>query len=251
MAPALVLLHGFTHTGASWDPVERELGKRYRALAPDIRGHGTAAAAEPCSLDAVIGDVAALVPEPDALTFAGYSMGGRIALHVALALGGRVARLVLIGASPGLADPGERAARRADDERLAAEVEGLGVAAFAERWAQTPVLAGQPPALAAAVARDRLRNTPAGLARALRGLGTGALPPVWDRLGELAMPVTLIAGERDQKFAAIAHQMAERIPGAEVRIVAGAGHAVHLEQPAAVAAALTPAHAPRQRPARG
>ena len=42
MAPTLVLLHGFTHTGASWDPVVAALGERYRALAPDIRGHGAA-----------------------------------------------------------------------------------------------------------------------------------------------------------------------------------------------------------------
>ena len=42
MAPTLVLLHGFTHTGRSWDPVIAALGERYRPLAPDIRGHGAA-----------------------------------------------------------------------------------------------------------------------------------------------------------------------------------------------------------------
>ena len=66
------------------------------------------------------------------------------------------------------------------------------------------MLAGQPPDVAAAAHADRLRNTPAGLARALRGLGTGALPSLWDRLGELPMPVTLVVGERDEKFRAIA-----------------------------------------------
>ena len=246
MAPTIVLLHGFTHTGASWQPVIEALGERYRAIAPDIRGHGAASDAEPVSLEAVIGDVAGLVDGP--FTLVGYSMGGRIALHVALALGGeRVERLVLIGASPGLADDGQRGERVASDEALAGEIEALaaarGAAAamdeFARRWATgTPVLAGQPAEVRERVHADRLRNTPAGLARALRGLGTGALPPLWDRLGELTMPVTLIVGERDAKFQAIADEMAARIPNATRLIVPGAGHAVHLEAPAAVAEAL-------------
>ncbi len=231
---ALVLLHGFTHTGASWQAVIDLLAESYRPLTPDIRGHGSASAREPVSLPAVIGDIEALAPPRFAL--AGYSMGGRIALHVALALAPRVRRLVLIGASPGLADPELRAARRAEDERLAAEIERLTIDEFARRWARTPVLAGLPAGVAAAVNEDRLRSTPAGLARALRGLGTGALPSLWERLGELAVPVTLLAGERDAKFTAIAREMARAIPSAGLEIVPGAGHAVHLQAPARVAA---------------
>jgi 2-succinyl-6-hydroxy-2,4-cyclohexadiene-1-carboxylate synthase len=165
----------------------------------------------------------------------GYSMGGRLALHLALAEPERVARLVLIGASPGLADAAERQDRQRLDEELADWLEGSTIEEFAARWAQTPVLAGQPPAVAELVHQDRLRNTPADLARALRGLGTGALPSVWDRLGELAMPVTLIVGERDEKFRGIAQEMVAAIPQAEVVIVPGTGHAVHLEAPGRVA----------------
>jgi 2-succinyl-6-hydroxy-2,4-cyclohexadiene-1-carboxylate synthase len=234
MARELVLLHGFSHTGASWDPVREALGERYRAVAPDIRGHGSASALEPVTLEAVLADLAAVAPQ-ERFALVGYSMGGRIALHVALALPERVERLVLIGASPGIEGSEERVARRAADERLADEIEGLGIEEFARRWAATPVLAGQP----ASVHEDRLRNTPAGLARAVRGLGTGALPSVWGRLGELSMPIVLIAGEGDGKFTAIARAMAAQIRDARVVIVPGAGHAVHLEDPAAVAAAIT------------
>ena len=236
MAPALVLLHGFTHTGASWESVIAGLSERYRALAPDIRGHGSAAQTQPVTLAAVLADVAALTEGPFEL--AGYSMGGRIALHVALALPERVRRLTLIGASPGLADPVARAQRRAGDEALADELARMSIDAFAARWAQTPVLAGAPAAVAERAHADRLRSTPQGLARALRGLGTGTLDPLWDRLGELMMPVTLIAGERDAKFSEMARGMAEAIPGAGVAIVPGAGHAVHLEAPDAVAALI-------------
>jgi 2-succinyl-6-hydroxy-2,4-cyclohexadiene-1-carboxylate synthase len=235
MAPTLVLLHGFTHTGASWSPVIRALGERYSAIAPDIRGHGSAASREPVNVEAVTDDVLTMLPE-DHFSLVGYSMGGRIALHVALALSGRVQRLVLIGASPGIADAVEREARIREDEQLAEWIEqARGIEQVARRWERTPVLARQPRDVRERAHEDRLRNTPAGLARALRGLGTAALPPVWGRLGELRMPVVLVAGERDRKFVAIAERMADRMPDARLVIVPGTGHAVHLEAPAIVA----------------
>jgi 2-succinyl-6-hydroxy-2,4-cyclohexadiene-1-carboxylate synthase len=231
----LVLLHGFTNTGASWTEVVAALGGR-RTPAPDLRGHGSASHSRPVSLEAVIADVAAVAPP--GFILAGYSMGGRLALHIALALPRRVARLVLIGAGPGIADAADRAQRRAADDALADEIERLTIDEFATLWARTPVLADQPPAVQAAVHADRLLSTPAGLAAALRGLGTGALPSLWDRLCELTMPVDLIVGERDVKFRATAEQMAAGLPAARVHVVPGAGHAVHLETPAAVAAII-------------
>lgn len=242
IAPTLVLLHGFTHTGASWDPVRAALGERYRALAPDIRGHGGAADIRPVALGPVLQDLAETVAsEPAPVTLCGYSMGGRLALHAALALGSRVRSLVLIGASPGLATAAERRARRRADEALAAELEGLSIEAFAERWGRTPVLAGAPPAVAARAHADRLRNSPAGLAAALRGLGTGALPSLWERLGELRQPVELVVGERDEKFRGIAERMAAGLPDARLHVVTAAGHAVHLEAPEEVAALIAAA----------
>lgn len=236
MASELVLLHGFTHSGASWRRVADALGERYRPLAPDLRGHASASAMRPVSLDAVLGDLGTLAAGRCDLV--GYSMGGRIALHAALAAGRRVRRLVLIGASPGLADAGQRAARRAADERLADEVQEMTIEAFAQRWAQTPVLAGLPEVVAAEVHADRLRSTPEGLARALRGLGAGALPSLWERLGDLTVPVALVVGERDAKFSAIAEGMAAALPRGELVVVPGAGHAVHLEAPEAMAAVI-------------
>ena len=233
MAPALVLLHGFTQTRQSWRRTVLALGAgRYRALVPDLPGHGQAVH-RTASFDAVTAYIRALAPER--FTLAGYSMGGRIALHAALQLQPRLDRLVLVGASPGLEDPAERAARRAADEALAARIEAIGVEAFAEEWGAQPLFAGQPERVAAAAHADRLRNRAAGLAAALRGLGTGVMEPLWERLGELTLPVTLIAGERDAKFRAIAERMAERLPAARLVVIPGAGHAAHLEQPEAVA----------------
>jgi 2-succinyl-6-hydroxy-2,4-cyclohexadiene-1-carboxylate synthase len=227
----LLFLHGFTNTGASWDDVISGLPRSFRAHAPDLRGHGSAA--RPVSLEAVLVELDALAP--NRFTLVGYSQGGRIALHAALAMPERVQRLVLIGASPGIADPDARAQRRAADETLAAWMDTVSIEEFVSRWARTPVLADQPPSVRAAVTADRLHNTTDGLAAALRGLGTGTLPSLWDHLGEVSVPVELIVGERDATFRATAERMQAAMSDARLHVVPGAGHAVHLEEPWAVA----------------
>src|SRR5579884_661585 len=234
MTPTVLLLHGFTHTGSSWDPVVAALGERYRVLAPDIRGHGAATDAPAVTLAGVIEDVGSLVPR-GRFVLGGYSMGGRIAMHAALAMADRVERLVLVGASPGISDPAERERRRLADERLADEIARSSIEQFAARWAREPVLAGMPAEVSSRAHADRLRNSPLGLARALRGLGTGALPSLWDRLGELDTPVRIIVGERDHKFRAIAAEMERSIARAEVIVIPEVGHAAHLEAPREVA----------------
>jgi len=233
----LVLLHGFTQTRQSWRRTVTALGGRYRAIAPDLPGHGSAAQRRPASFNACVAYVRAI--GGDEFTLVGYSMGGRIALAAALALPSQVRRLVLVGASPGIADPGERAARRRVDDELAQRIEAIGIEAFAREWGAQALFAGQDERVAAAAHADRLRNQPAGMAAALRGLGTGVMEQLWDRLDSLAIPVTLVVGERDAKFSAIADQMAARIPDAHVVVIAGAGHAAQLERPGEVAAAIT------------
>jgi 2-succinyl-6-hydroxy-2,4-cyclohexadiene-1-carboxylate synthase len=233
----LLLLHGFTQTGRGWDEVARHLGReRYRPLAPDLRGHGAAASRRPIDVASCVGDVAGLAPGRFAL--AGYSMGGRLALHVALAHPERVSRLVLVSTTAGIEDPDERARRRAADEELAAWMEPRLMTEVADRWGAQPLFAGQAPEVAAASRADRLTNDPRHLAAALRGIGTGSMTPVWDRLSELEMEVVMLAGERDAKFAALARRLADALPRGAREIVADAGHALPLEAPAAVAAAI-------------
>ncbi|MFN8645049.1 MAG: alpha/beta fold hydrolase [Candidatus Binatia bacterium] len=234
MARPLVLLHGFTQTGRSWDAVRRELGGD--VLAPDLRGHGAAAERRPIDTGHLVADVLALAPARFVL--AGYSMGGRLALHVALAAPQRVAGLALVSTTAGIEPAAERAARRAADDALADEIEAAGIEAFAARWAALPLWAGQPPAVRRAAQAQRRRQDPAGLAASLRGFGTGAMAPVWDRLGELTMPAVVLAGERDAKFRAIGERLAAALPAARLVVVPAAGHALTLEAPGAVAAEL-------------
>lgn len=232
----MLLLHGFSGTRRAWDGVVAELGERYRPLAIDLPGHGGAADARP--IDFATCTEAVLAAAPARFALVGYSMGGRVALHVALAAADRVSSLSLISTTAGIEDESERAQRREDDRELAAMIEREGVEAFGAFWATRPVFAGQPPEVAAAAHADRLRNGAAGLAASLRGVGTGEMAPLWERLGELTMPVQVIVGERDRKFRAVGERLAAALPDAGLVVLAGAGHAVHLEVPSAVAQAL-------------
>src|SRR4051795_1141938 len=233
----VVLLHGFAGTGRLWDPVAARLdGERYRPLAPDLRGHGAAAARRPVSFDGCVEDVLGLVAHP--VTLCGYSMGGRIALMVALATPERIERLILVATTAGIEDAAEREQRRIADEALASEIEQGSIEEFHDRWTGQPLFAGTPPEAAATWHADILDNEPGPLAAALRGLGTGVMEPLWDRLGELTMPATVLAGERDPKFRALGERLAEALPRGELVIVDGAGHGIPREQPAAVAAAV-------------
>jgi 2-succinyl-6-hydroxy-2,4-cyclohexadiene-1-carboxylate synthase len=237
MPATVVLLHGFAGTGRAWDPVIARLdAERYTALAPDLRGHGAARGARPVSFDAITADVLAAAPERFALC--GYSMGGRIALHVALAAPERIERLVLVATTAGIDDAAERAARRDADERLAAFAEEATIEAFADRWMAQPLFAGTPPRAAGLWREDLLRNGTRGLAAVLRGLGTGAMAPLWDRLGELSMPATVLAGADDAKYVALGERLAAALPRAALVIVPRAGHGLPREAPDAVAAAV-------------
>jgi len=237
MPAELILVHGFTQTGRSWQAVLHALGGRYRALAPDLPGHGDFAARRPASFAACDAYLGALAGDRR-ITLAGYSLGGRVALHAGLSLGDRVERLVLIGASPGLANASERGARAAADAALADHIEAVGLQAFVREWGAQPLFAGMPRGIAELAEADRMRNTAEGLAAALRGLGTGVMPSLWNRLEELTVAVDLVVGERDLKFRAIAERMQAALPDARLHVVPSAGHAVQLEVPGAVADVL-------------
>jgi 2-succinyl-6-hydroxy-2,4-cyclohexadiene-1-carboxylate synthase len=247
---SLLLLHGFGATSHAWDLVaERLPAESYLAVALDLPGHGEAAAApRPITFDACVEHVLASAPAHFALC--GYSLGGRVALHVALAAPERVTRLALVSSSAGIEDASERAERRLADRRLAVELETDPYEDFIERWRTQPLFAADPPAVGVLAREDQRRNDPHALAAVLRGLGTGEMEPLWERLGELQMPVSLIVGERDAKFLALARRMADLLGDPTLIVVAG-GHALPLENPAAVADALACARLQRVDPEPG
>ena len=159
----------------------------------------------------------------------GYSMGARMALHVALLHPELVTQLVLISGTPGLKTDFERATRIENDNELADRIENIGTPAFIDEWLALPIFSGLSDEINQR--NDRLRNTPQGLADSLRCAGTGTQEPQWSNLQQLSMPVHLIVGELDEKFTAIAREMKPLISTSELTVVENAGHTVHLENP--------------------
>ncbi|MDF3038771.1 MAG: alpha/beta hydrolase fold protein [Thermomicrobiales bacterium] len=236
----LVLLHGFTGGTDSWLPIAGELARDYRVHAIDLIGHGGSAVPEDGTRYAykqAVDDLPAVLTALgiDRAAWLGYSLGGRLALGVALAYPERVSALILESATAGIRDEDERASRRISDEALANRIEQHGIEAFVAQWEALPMWVSQQslaPAVLATQRAQRLANHPVGLANSLRGMGQGAQPSLWDRLGEMRAPTLLIAGALDAKFAGIAAEMSQAIPNAALALIPGAGHAVHLESPA-------------------
>jgi 2-succinyl-6-hydroxy-2,4-cyclohexadiene-1-carboxylate synthase len=231
-----VFAHGFTQTSRSWTaflPLLRERLPDIETLAVDLPGHGDA----PPPADADLHTSAErMVAEAGRAVYVGYSMGGRVALHAALEHPVEVRALVLIGATAGIDDDGERSERRAADERLARRIETIGVPAFLTEWLGNPMFAGLSDG--AAMRDDRLRNTAIGMAASLRATGTGTQQPLWDRLGDISVPVLVVAGEHDRKFRALGERIADAVPDSTLSVIDGAGHSVHLERPEATADAI-------------
>ena len=238
--PRLVLAHGFTQTGRLWGGLADDLARDHQVVTVDLPGHGESATVR---ADLVQG-AALLGAVGGTADYLGYSMGARFCLHLALTRPDLVRRLVLVSGTAGIDDAAERAERRRSDEALADRLDPVDgstpedtVAGFVDRWVANPMFGSVP-----AEANDldeRRRNTAAGLASSLRLAGTGTQVPLWDRLGELAMPVLVVTGRRDTKFTELGRRLVASIgPTARQVVIDDADHAPHLQHPDAVAAAV-------------
>ena len=231
----IVLAHGFTQTAKSWDTVAGLLRQRLPdadVVAVDMPGHGDAAEVRADLWQSAL----RLTQIGGRGTYIGYSMGGRVALHAALSHPDAVQRLVLIGATAGIDDDVERAARRLADEVLADRIEEIGTEAFIDEWLTNPLFAQ----LTASNDQrgDRLRNTSSGLAASLRSTGTGVQVPLWDRLGQITVPVLVLVGGEDAKFRGLGARLTAMLPRADLVTVPGVGHSVHVEAPATTVVAI-------------
>ncbi len=236
---ALLLLHGFGGDKSTWADLRAGLDSDYQVIAVDILGHGASdkptqvrdyhMARVSCDSVALLDELR--IPECHVL---GYSMGGRLALHLAGRYPARFRSLILESASPGLAGKVEREQRRRQDEALAERIETMGIAWFADYWEKLPLWKSQGKLsedILAAQRKQRLGNSATGLANSLRGMGSGAQPNLWPRLKEVTMPALLLVGEEDSKFVAINQRMARQMPRADLGVTPNAGHNIHLEQP--------------------
>jgi 2-succinyl-6-hydroxy-2,4-cyclohexadiene-1-carboxylate synthase len=224
--PRVVLIPGFTQTARSWsraaEVVRESCDVRMLDVPPPTTFAATAQAIGIAGGNAI---------------YVGYSMGGRLCLRLAIDRPDLVRGLMLVSASPGIADAAERAARVESDELLAQGVERDGVDVFLTEWLAQPMFASVP-ADAPGVA-DRKRLQPEFIAACLRRLGAGAMPPMWNDVSRLEMPVMLVTGTRDEKYTAIARRMLERMHPQVSSMQLEGGHALPLEQPAVLGGLIT------------
>lgn len=243
----LLLIHGFTGRGSGWGAHATALASQFRLIVVDLPGHGRSGIPpDPAgaSVERSADDLAAILRREGMAPahVLGYSLGARVALRVAVAHPDAVRCLVLESPSAGLPTGEERQARRAADEDRARRLERDGIEAFVDEWEREPVFASYatlPPARAAHLRAERLRNRPAGLAASLRGAGQGSMEPLHDRLAGIRMPTLVIAGALDPVGRARAEAVAAGIPGARLETVPGAGHGPHLETPACFRSLVT------------
>ena len=235
--PAIVLLHGFMGFGHDWHQLsERYLAQDFFCVMPTLPGHAQHPPPEPLNFDVVVDGLHLYLCQLDLdrINLVGYSLGGRLALFFALKYPSFVSRLALEGASPGLADQLARLARSAQDDERAIQLVNDGIDAFVDKWYQMDIFSSlrQRPGLLAEMIRRRKRNNATWASTVIRQLSPGRQPPLWARLGELPMEVLLLAGALDQKYVTISREMAKYIPNVRTKVIAAAGHNIHLEQPA-------------------
>jgi 2-succinyl-6-hydroxy-2,4-cyclohexadiene-1-carboxylate synthase len=237
--PPLLLLHGFTGSKRTWAPFIPLWSKRFQTIAVDIIGHGETDSPEnviPYTMPEMAVALKVLLNEHgiQKTNVLGYSMGGRLALYLAMKHPETVDALLLESASPGLAIPMEKDARLRQDGALADEILKNGIHAFVDKWEKVPLFKSQEQLSCSArkqVRNERLSQKAMGLANSLRGMGTGAQPSFWNSLSKCQKQVMLVAGSLDVKFVKIAEEMEKRLPQCKKIIVDGVGHAVHVETP--------------------
>jgi 2-succinyl-6-hydroxy-2,4-cyclohexadiene-1-carboxylate synthase len=224
--PAVVLVHGFTQTRSSMAPLATRLGTA--TVAVDLPGHGGSA-----SVSANLDAAAALVAEAAGdgpYDVVGYSLGGRVALHLACAAPPGLRRVVALSASPGIPDADARTRRLERDVAMADALERDGdVDRFLDAWLANPLFATLP--ASRADRSGRRENTAAGLADSLRRCSVGAQRWLGEELVAASVPVLFACGARDDPFVEAADRLARRSGAVGLVVIPGAGHVVHLEQP--------------------
>jgi pimeloyl-ACP methyl ester carboxylesterase len=239
--PPLVLLHGLFGAGQNWGGIRSVLARRFRVLTPDLRNHGASPRAPDMSYAAMAEDVVDMLDAAgiDRAAVLGHSMGGKVAMALALAHPGRVERLVVADIAPVRYRPALRGyvaamraiplraglARREADAMLAATIPEPGIRAF---LLQNLRFETDPPAW-------RLGLEEIGAAMPV--IEDFAVPPGVRFDG----PVLVMAGEKSGYIRAEHHDAFRALfPALHFATVPGAGHWVHAENPSGFLALLQP-----------
>lgn len=240
--PSVVFAHGFLFDHTMFAAQFEELPDRYRCLAWDMRGHGRSECPPgPWSMQDLVVDLIAFIEGTNAAPchLVGFSIGGMIAVRLALQREDLVRSLVLIDSTADAEDPGVAevyAGYRAQIERedgIGDEIAEISIPIF---FSQSYIDA-QPEAIE--IQKDREKTAPAvGAAEGLRALINR--DSVVDRLPEIRIPALAVHGELDAAVpVARAEQFVGGVAGSELVRVPHAGHVTPMEAPDVVNEALS------------
>lgn len=237
--PVLILLHGFTLSSKDWEPLLPHYKKQFQPLAIDIIGHGQSDAPDSpgeYTMSRAVLQIHAVVERLGitACHWIGYSMGGRLVLSYAAEHPDQILSMILESTSPGIEDETDRRKRNMRDANLAKFIEHNTIEKFVDRWTQHPIFKSQqslPKEKLDQAQTIRLSQSTTGLAHSLREMGRGAMPPLWNALHRMKMPVLLLSGDNDEAHVESHGKMATLLPNADNQIVERAGHNIHFERP--------------------
>lgn len=236
--PPVIFLHGFMGAGTDWLPLAELWAGQFFCLMPDLPGHGRNTQlplARPLNFDKIAQGLQTFLQHLhlDRVSLVGYSLGGRIALYAATKFSQKIKALVLESCQAGITGEPIRRDRAAADARQAGFLLTQGMETFVEQWYDLDLFGTlkHRPQLLVEIKEKRKKNDPRWMAKIIKELSPGRQPPLWNKLGSLPMPVMLVAGELDEKYAELMVRMGSQIPEATVEIFPEVGHNVHLEHP--------------------
>jgi 2-succinyl-6-hydroxy-2,4-cyclohexadiene-1-carboxylate synthase len=213
-SPAILALHGNLGSPADWDlPGLSNLHPIDLWDHVDLDFHEFAAA--------LAGPFSRGLEKP---VLAGYSLGGRLALHALAAFPDRWSGAVMVSAHPGLCCVEDRIARRSSDAIWADRARSMDWAAFLDQWNAQPLFGEVSPDLR--MRQGALEARREAIATAFETWSLGRQEDLRSRLGRFTGPVVWVTGERDLRFTRIGAEMAEVFPDFRHIVVPGAGHRV-------------------------
>lgn len=233
--PIILFLHGFMGDGSEFNKSISYLTNKFCCLTIDLPGHGKTKVLGTDKYYNMNNTAQALYHLLKQLKInqcflVGYSMGGRLALYMALHFPQFFPKVVLESASPGLKTESARQKRVQKDEQLAQKLETTNFTLFLSQWYNQPLfnsLRNHPQFTH--ICQRRLQNNPFELAKSLRIMGTGQQPNLWHMLREYDLPLLLLVGELDRKFKAINTQITKLCSQAQLEVIPNCGHNIHEE----------------------
>jgi len=236
-SPPLIFLHGFMGSGQDWEEIIPAFESQFYCITIDLPGHGKSLSPDSEEAYSFPGLSGLLVTLFDALmlnpvNLVGYSLGGRVALHLAVNNPERIGRVFLESASPGISHPTERKERLNRDIALADKLQTENFSQFLTEWYDQPLFRSlKENRRFPQLLQRRMRNSPEALGRVLVNLSPGVMPSLWEKLKKIPFPLRMIVGERDEKYVAIAKRMVRENPQIQIRVVPECGHNIHFENP--------------------